>query len=82
MVFEEVSAQGAVSWAAPGVSSGFHLHPNVALINHSTIKKKFQRKSKSSVEAGPPLSPCRINTKSKHQKLRVTMSACLIPKGG
>jgi len=41
IVFEGASAQGAVSWAAPGVRPGSHLRPSVASINHSTIKKSL-----------------------------------------
>ena len=36
-MFEEASTQGAVSWAAPGVSPRSYLRPNVASIHHSTI---------------------------------------------
>jgi hypothetical protein len=44
-VFGGASAQGAVSWSAPGVRPGSHLRPNVASINHCFNKSQHHQKT-------------------------------------
>jgi len=66
-VFEGASAQGAVSWAAPGVRPlGPKLRPNVASINHSSIKKLqlSSRYLRPSPLTQRPLPPWRMSARA------------------